>query len=211
MVDLDFNRGTGSSTACVVPPGSIVFVKSSIMYPDHGRAGVDPALSRSGQSPIEYLGMKLVVQNGAYSGISFYQRFYLYSPNSEGHDKAIGISRETLREILEAAHGICHEDSSARAMDMRKCKSLNDFDGLVFPVCVGCEPGRFESKSRPGFYHVFNKLDFVVLPGTKEWIEVQRQPTGVISGKLVPEFPIRDTQTDIPGKPVSEPRPRALG
>jgi hypothetical protein len=59
---------------------------------------------------------------------------------TDGHAKAVDISRKMLRAIIDSKHGLKHNDESAAARAKREVNSLSEFDGVRIMFRVGVEP-----------------------------------------------------------------------
>jgi hypothetical protein len=88
------------------------------------------------------------------------------------HTKAIEITRNKLRAILESARGIKPNDVSPEARAALRAKDA-DFDGMRFIAKIGIEKGK-DKGNGDGAYPDRNFLLTVVTPGRKDWHAVEQ-------------------------------------
>jgi hypothetical protein len=115
--------------------------------------------------------LEFVVVDGPHAKRKFWERMVL-AGTSDGHAKAVEISRGKLRAILESARGIKPSDTSAEARKARTAE-LGDFDGLRFIAKIGVEKGG-PKKDGSGDYPDKNCLATVITPDRKDWHAVEQ-------------------------------------
>lgn len=154
----------------VIPNKTVVPVIVAIQPGDEGTP--ENAMKNT-QSGLLQLVLELTVTEGDYKNRKIWHRLSMTGGDgSEGHQKAINISRASIRAMLEAGRGVAPTDESPRAVNARKMQSVFELEGLEFWIEVGIEKGgkkpdseeRYEDKNR------LNK----VLP----WKEGQAVPGG---------------------------------
>jgi hypothetical protein len=161
----DYNTANSQSFD-VIPDGTIVVTQLNIRA---GGAGEDGLLKRSKDGACEMLDCEFTVVEGEYTKREFWSPMVLLG-TTDGHEQAANMSRGRLRQILECARGIKHNDMSEAAKAARVA-DLPDFDGLRFMCKLGVEPAHDGFKAK-------NILLDVITPDRKEWHAIEQQPKG---------------------------------
>lgn len=138
IIDLN-NEEKQSAQYQPIPPMSRVLVRLTINYPDNGRNGTQYPLTSSRSSSLEFLSTSLEVVSPSFRGQKIRHNFNLVGGSTEGHSKAINISRKQIRALVEANSGIHPDDNSPQAVQARKLNAWTDLEGMTFPVTVDCE------------------------------------------------------------------------
>ena len=154
----------------LIPEGTIATLQFSIRP---GNAGEDGLLRRSQDGLCEMLDVEFAVVDGQFAKRKLWERFVL-AGTTDGHAKAIEISRSKLRAILESARGIKPDDISPQARTARTVK-LADFEGMRFIGKVGVEKGK-DKGNGTGNYPDRNVLLQVITPDRKNWHAVEQAP-----------------------------------
>ena len=188
---IDFN-GVGPQGAGVgiVPPDSMVWVKLHIQMPKQGFAGSSYELTKARSSTLEFLSTELEVAQGQFKGAKIFHRFNVAGATTPGHKKAVDISMKQLCAILEVARNIMPDDASPAATEARRINGWGDFEGLTFPIKVGCEASNSVKKNDPTHYYVSSTLVKVVTRADGEFASLSQPPYELISALPVPEFPV---------------------
>jgi hypothetical protein len=152
----------------VLPQGTIATLQLTVRP---GGAGEDGMLKRSQDGLCEMLDLEFTLVDGEFARRKFWERLLLVG-TTDGHAKAIEISRGKLRAILESARGIMPEDVSPEARAARTVK-LAAFDGIRFIGKIGIEKGR-DKGNGDGTYPDRNVLLTVVTPDRKNWHAVEQ-------------------------------------
>jgi len=107
----------------LIPHGTITTVQMRIRPGNSGEAGL---LKRSARGDCEMLDLEFVVVDGKFKRHKFWE-YMILEGITDGHAKAAGFSRGTLRTIIESARGIKPDDVSPEARAARTV-ALKDFD-----------------------------------------------------------------------------------
>jgi len=190
MIDFNGVGPQGSVGAGVIPPESMVIVRLHIQMPQQGRTGSAVELTRARNSTMDFLSTELEVVEGSYKGVKIYHRFNVAGASTPGQKKAVDISMKQLCAILESSRDIAPDDASPEATEKRRVNGWADFEGLAFPVKVGCEASNTPKKNDPAHYFVNNTLVKVVTKADGEYVTLRQPPYEIISGYPVPEFPV---------------------
>jgi hypothetical protein len=169
----DFDLNTADAQADVIPDGERVRVRLSLSY---GGGGPDLVFHRARSSGALMLQFEATILEGKYARRSFWPRFYMGAEGGEmtdGQRTAIGISRRTLRAIVEAARGIAPTDQTPAAIEARQLKSPAELDGMECWVITGIEKGNVGFDDRTIIKRV--------LPHRKEVITANEEPSSASS------------------------------
>jgi hypothetical protein len=150
----------------LVPNGTVCLVSMTIRPGGIGQGGW---LRKSGTSDAQYLDCELTVVDGPYARRKFWQNITISGGkvNEKGESIAANISRSMLRAILESARNISPADASEAALNARKVKGFEDFDGIRFVVKIGVEKGKEGYADK-------NKIACVITPDKKEYAAAMR-------------------------------------
>lgn len=194
----DFNNAEKQNTFDLIPAKTICPVCMTIRP---GGAGEDGWLKQSQSSDAQMLDCEFTVAEGPYYGRKFWQNMVLSGGklNDRGESIAGGITRSTLRAILESARGINPDDMSAEAMKKRCVNSFEDFQGMTFLVEVKIE------KDKTGFYDDKNAIGRVITPNMKEYNNIQ--PQAANTGAPVPPPAGASRPAAEPASPTTGPIP----
>lgn len=190
MIDFNGIGPQGSIGAGIVPPESMVVVRLHIQMPPQGRIGSAVELTRSKNSSTEFLNTELEVVEGQFKGAKIYHRFNVAGAVTPGQKKAVDIAMKQLCAILEVSRRITPDDASPQATEARRVHSWSDFEGMSFPIKVGCEASNTPKKNDPAHYFVNNTLVKVITMADGEFASLSQPPFELISALPVPEFPV---------------------
>jgi hypothetical protein len=153
----DFNNAEKQAPE-LIPAGTICQLTMNIRPGGSGDGGW---IKQSASSDAEMLDAEFTVAEGLYAGRKLWQYMVLSGGkvNERGESIAAGITRATLRAILESARGISPDDNSDAASKGRCISGWGDFCGLTFTAKLGIE------KDRTGRYSDRNKIQPVITPG----------------------------------------------
>jgi hypothetical protein len=154
----------------LIPAGTIATIG---MHIRPGNAGEDGLLKRSKDGTCEMLDVEFTVVDGNYAKRKFWQNMIL-SGTTDGHAKAVHISRSVLKAILDSALGLKPDDVSPEARAARTVE-LKQFEGMTFIGKIGIEKGGSKSDGS-GNYDDKNVLAGVVIRDKKEWRPVEQPP-----------------------------------
>lgn len=156
----DFNDAE-RQTFDLIPANTFCKVGLLLKMPDPFDAGDDPHLFKSKTSDAQYLSADLIVLAGPFEKKHIFQNMMIAGVS----EKAVNITRSTLRSILESARGVDPTDVSAEAMAARQVSGFSDFNNLEFAIKVGIEKGKdgYEDK---------NKIGLIVTPDKKEYAAI---------------------------------------
>jgi hypothetical protein len=155
----------------LIPHGTIATVAVRIRA---GNAGEDGLLKRSAKGDCEMLDLEFVVVDGEFKRRKFWE-YLILDGTTDGHAKAAGFSRGTLRTIIESARGIKPDDVSPQARAARTV-GLKDFDGLTFIAKIGVEKGKPKNDGSGENYPDKNILAAVITPDKREWHPIEQAP-----------------------------------
>ena len=174
--DAPEQRGDGP-----IPDGTIATVQLTARP---GGAGEGGLLKRSKDGGCEMLDCEFVLVDGPHAKRKLWENMVI-SGTTEGHAKAVEISRGKLRAILESARGIKPTDTSAEARKARTAE-LADFDGLRFIAKIGIEKGRPKNDGSGDSYPDRNVIASVITPDRKDWHAVEQapRPTGQVAAAV---------------------------
>lgn len=150
----DFNDAEASKPQGQLIPDNTVVVLVAKLRP--GGHGPDGWLKGSKTSAALMLDFEFTIDGGPYDRRKIWSSMVVEG-NTEGHEKAKGISRSTIRTMLESANSVKTNDASPDAQAKRTIKSYGDLDGLRFCAVIGIE------KSTAG-YEDKNKLKYAITP-----------------------------------------------
>jgi hypothetical protein len=155
----------------LVPQGTIATVSLHIRGGGVGEGGL---LKRSKDGSCEMLDVEFAVVDGPFKGRKFWQNMLL-AGTTDGHAKAVDISRGTLKAILDSALGLKPDDVSPQARAARTVE-LKQFEGMTFIAKIGQEKGGPRNDGSGGNYDDKNILAGVITPDRKEWRPVEQPP-----------------------------------
>lgn len=188
---IDFNGvGPQGSGVGVIPPESMVWVKLHIQTPQQGRTGSAFELTRAKNGMTEFLSTELEVTQGQFKGAKIFHRFNVGGATTPGQKKSVDIAMKQLCAILEVARNIAPDDASPQATEARRVNGWSDFEGMQFPIKVGCEASNSVKKNDPTRYYVSSTLVKVITRGDGEFASLSQAPFELISALPVPEFPV---------------------
>jgi hypothetical protein len=179
--NFNFNDAGEQRSFDVIPANTIVTLQLTIRP---GGAGDDGWLKKAGDGQSEHLDCEFTVVDGPYAKRKFWQTLTLRG-TTPGHEEAGGISRNTLRAILESAKGIRPDDKSEAAMNARHPSSWADFDQLRFVARLGVRPPQ-------GNYSAKNTILEVITPNRQGWKKPEQigaKTTGGNASNTSPQMP----------------------
>lgn len=182
----DFSNASTQGNGALIPKNTFARL---IMNVRPGGAGDGGFLRRTKAGNGLMLDCEFTVVEGEHARRKFWGLFTVEG-ETEGQQKAIEISRSTLRAILESARGVKPSDASPEAAKARQVNSWDDFDGIEFIGLIGVE------ESKDPQYADKNKLVAVITPDRKEY--AQFKPGGGMDS--VPFF---QKGGSAPSKPTS--------
>lgn len=158
---LDFNGADKQQSFELIPNGTIVPL---VMVVKPGGAGDEGWLKSSKSSDAMMLNCEFTVTEGPFAKRKIFQYMVVSGgkQNEKGESIAGGITRATLRAMLEGARNIKPDDMSDTAVAKRRIAGWQDFNGLCFVAKVGIEKGQ-------NGYQDKNKIQEVITPDMKEY------------------------------------------
>jgi hypothetical protein len=139
-----------------------------------GNAGENGLLKRSKDGACEMLDVEFVLVDGPHAKRKFWENMIL-AGTTDGHAKAVEISRGKLRQILESSRGIKPEDMSPQARTARTAE-LKDFDDVIFIAKVGVEKGKPRNDGSGDNYPDKNILAAIITPDKRDWHPIEQPP-----------------------------------
>lgn len=147
----------------LIPNKSIVPVIVAIQPGDEGTP--ENAMKET-STGLYQLVLELTVTEGEFEKRKLWHRLTMGGPKgatlSEGQQKAVNISRATIRAMLEAGRGVAPTDESERAVAARKMESIFELEGLEFWIEVGIEKGGSKNDGTDAKYDDKNRLNKVM-------------------------------------------------
>jgi hypothetical protein len=183
----DLNDAGEQRTFDIVPDNEICTVQMSVRP---GGAGKDGWLRRAKDGNSEHLDCEFIIVDGPYAKRKFWTRITVAGVN---HDRAVEISRKTLKAILESAKGIRPSDESDAARVARTPQGWADFDQLRFVVRIGVE------LPKDG-YAAKNTIKEIITPERQDWKKPEQIDRSSLSGKPA-------TQSSTTAQPATQPAP----
>ncbi len=138
---MDFNDAGQQQSGELIPVNTIAKVVITIRP---GTAGQGGWLTRSNSSDVEYLNCEFVVLEGPYAKRKFWQNMTVSGGkvDERGQSKAWGITKSSLRAMLDSAYGLDPDDDSPAARQKRIAQDWGSFNGLQFIAKIGIEKGK---------------------------------------------------------------------
>ncbi len=156
-MSFDFNDAEKQSYD-LIPAGTVCQLTMNLKPGGSGEGGW---IKQSASSDAQMLDAEFTVAEGPFAGRKIWQYLVLSGGkvNERGESIAAGITRSTLRAILESSRGISPDDNSDAASKGRCINGWGDFCGLTFTAKIGIE------KDKTGRYNDRNKIQSVITPG----------------------------------------------
>ncbi len=138
---MDFNDAGQQQSGELIPAGTIAKAVITI-WPGH--AGQGGWLTRSNTSDVEYLNCEFTILEGPYAKRKFWQNMTVSGGkvDERGQSKAWGITKASLRAMLDSAFGLDPDDDSPAARQKRITHDWGAFNGLQFITKIGIEKGK---------------------------------------------------------------------
>lgn len=183
-----------------VPPGSIVLVQMTIRQPKAGMEGSDPFLTMA-RSGMEYLNCEFEVAQGSYKGQKFWDNFNVAGATTAGQAKAVEISMQRLRAIVEASRGISPKDSSPQATQNRILKSWEELNGVYFPAMLDAVLS--DPSPKDGKVYVNNTLKRIITPDKTEEYTTVADGGEIITNNPLPSVDAAPVRPASPAPPAA--------
>lgn len=172
MSALDFNTADAPrAMGELIPANTPAMVVLSLRPGGHGDGGW---LKNTKAGDGLMLDVEFTIDGGPHSRRKFWGTYVVEGNGSDGHNKAVSISRSTVRGILESARNINPADESEAAMVGRRLSGWGDIDGLRFPCRIGVEKGGLKDKAAGPTSERFadkNILSIAIPPGDKDYVD----------------------------------------
>ena len=164
-MNMDFNNAAKQNTYDLIPAGTIFPV---VMTINPGGVGLGGWETASKNSDAMMLNCEFTVLEGEYTGRKFFQYMVVSGgkQSEKGESIAGGISRQTLRAILESSRGVDPDDMSDAAISKRRVNGYEDFNGICFICQIGIQKGT-------GNFSDQNRIKHVVLPGEDNYFPLR--------------------------------------
>ncbi len=161
---MDFNDAGQQQVGELIPAGTIAKVVVTVRP---GSAGQGGWLTRSNTSDVEYLNCEFTVLEGPFARRKFWQNMTVSGGklDERGQSKAWGITKASLRAMLDSAFGLDPDDESPAAKQKRITQDWGAFNGLQFVAKIGIEKGK-------DGYADKNRLQFVLTRKNQEYAGV---------------------------------------
>ena len=172
----------------LIPNKTIAKMILTIRPGKHGPEGI---LTLSKSSPAVYLDCEFTVSSGRHNKRKFWQNIMVDGVS----EKALAISRSTLRAILESARNIQPGDTSELAVKGRCIQGFSDMNGLEFVGKIGIDKAAADST-----FSDKNKLTVAITPDMAEYKVVMNG--GEIDGKVEAKAVIPETAKQASAPPA---------
>lgn len=131
-MSLNFNDAEPQRAAGdLIPDGTIAPVILSVRSEKTTKAG-----------DARMLDCEFTVLEGEFAKRKFWGLMMITSNGSDGHDKAVNITKSRVRGILESAYGVSPSDESDAALTARTIEEWMDLDGIEFLAKIGIEKSK---------------------------------------------------------------------
>jgi hypothetical protein len=178
MSDFDFNYAEPQrAMGDLIPENTIVLLVASVRPGQHGPGG----WLKLANSGAEMLDMEFTIDGGDYDRRKVWEN-WVTSGETDGQQKAAGITRSRIRAVLESVHGIDPGDDSETAMAARRLAGWGGLDGLKFCAKLGIEQGGLKDKMagpQSERYADKNKIKAILTPSDAEYISPGPNQTGM--------------------------------
>lgn len=163
-MNMDFNDAEPQRDFSPMPVGTLVKVYLQIRPGSVGDGGM---LTQSRSSDAQYLSGELTVTCGPFKNRKIWQNFTVSGGkvNEQGQSIAAGITRSTIRAMLNSASNVRPDDDSDRARQARTISSYRDLDGLEFAAKLGIQKGNDGFQDR-------NTIAAVIEPDHKDYTAI---------------------------------------
>jgi hypothetical protein len=173
----DLNDAMPATTGTLIPDGT--FAKLAMVIRPGGSDGENEIdrglLKRSGNpdSDVVMLDCEFTVTEGPYTRRKVWQCLTVSGGklDADGVSIGAGITKSTLRGILDSAQGLNPADMSEPARAKRILRGFADLNGIEFVAKIKIEA------SRNAAYADRNRLDRAVVPTEPEWRKVMNGET----------------------------------
>lgn len=149
-----------------IPAGTPVFVQ---MTYTPGGVGPDGALTQSQTGDTQYMKAEFTVLRGPYRGRKFWSNLTFVGGklDEKGRSIAAGITRQTVRMILDSSQGLKSTDDSPEAAAKRVLTTLKDLQGRKFIAKTKVEPAQNGYPAKNGLGQVLT-VDMKTYPSDTE-------------------------------------------
>lgn len=171
-MSFDFNQADKQQGGFdLIPAGTVARVVMNIRP---GGAGDGGWFKASQSSDAMMLDCEFIITEGPFAKRKIWQYMVVSGgkQNEKGESIAAGISRASLRAILESARGIDPDDHSDKAIAARRTNGWQDFQGIEFWAKLGVE------KDKTGQYQDKNKIATIITPDMKDYGGAGSTPQG---------------------------------
>jgi hypothetical protein len=166
----DFNNAAPQTSGDLIPAKTYAKVITTIKPGSAGQGGWETK-SKSG---FEYLNMEFTIVSSPMAKRKIFQNAGIGGV-TDGHEKAVEITRTFLRSLLESARGIDPKDETDKAREARKIKDWGDLVEMEFAAEIGIEKGK-------DGYADKNKIQRVITPDHKLYKQIMSGETILPSG-----------------------------
>lgn len=189
MSDFDFNNAEPArAMGDLIPEDTVALVVINVR---EGGAGPGGVLKKSADQTAEMLDLEFIIDGGQYDRRRLWEN-WMTSGQSDGQQKAAGITRSRVRSTLESAHGLNPGDDSEPAMEKRRINGWAALDGLKICVKIGIEQGGLKDKTagpNSERWPTKNKIKAILTPADGEYIAPGPQiggfqHAGAVAGKV---------------------------
>lgn len=138
---MDFNDAGEQRSGDVIPVNTIAKVVATIRPGSVGQGGW---LTQSQKSDVQYLNFEFTVLEGPYAKRKIWQNLTVSGGkvDERGQSKGWGITKATLRAMLDSAYGLDPDDDSPQARQRRVTQDWGAFNGLQFIIKIGIDKGK---------------------------------------------------------------------
>lgn len=171
---LDLNdAGQQMERGAVIPAGSFAKLAMTIRPGGASSPGLDQMdaglLTASKTSDVLFLDCEFTVVGGPHNKRKLWQNLSISGGKTDdkGQSMAWGITKATLRAVIESATATMPNDVSEAAKAKRVFQGFKQLDGIQFYARIGVEPGKDDGKG--GKFPDRNRIDRVLTPADPEY------------------------------------------
>ena len=181
---LGLEKASTSQGLELIPAGTLVTLEMGIRP---GSVGIESLEKRTAKGDATFLDAVHTVRGGPYNGRKIFDNMLL-DGTTAGHVKAGEISRNKLRAIFEAVHGIDPNDNSPTTVARRASATLAGFNGATFLATVDVEGGGKRADGS-GNYKDKNVLGKILRVGDANYRRLDQPPPAPIDRPTPPIQP----------------------
>lgn len=168
----DYNDAPAQRSFELIPDGTIAPLLM-VIQPGNETEFSD-GYGKLSDSGVIGLNVEVTIVDGPHKGRKLFDYMMIKGEDTDGHNKAIEITRSRIRSLLESARGIMPGDESETARKSRQISGWGALDGIAFVGVIGIEKGKPTNPNDPkgDRYPDRNRIKGVITPERDEWQDV---------------------------------------